>query len=211
MKKFIEKLQFITHDIEQHTHIEQAQIACEAGAKWIQYRCLTKSDDELLKDIHVIAEICDDWGATLIVTDHIHLNGKADIQGFHIEDMDADFRTLREELGEAVTIGGSANTVEGLIRIAQEGADYAGFGPFKVTTTKPNNAPLLGVQGYENAMNILKAQNIDLPVLAVGGVGLEDIELLLATGIFGIAASSAINQAENMRNAYLDFYDKVIF
>ena len=211
MKKFIEKLQFITHDIEQHTHIEQAQIACEAGAKWIQYRCLTKTDDELLEDINVIAEICDDWGATLIVTDHIHLNGKADIQGFHIEDMDADFKQLREELGEAITIGGSSNTVEGLLRIAAEGADYAGFGPFKVTTTKPNNAPLLGIEGYAKAMNVLKQQNIDLPVLAVGGVTLDDIDDLLKTGIFGIAASSAINQAENMREAYLDFYDKVIF
>lgn len=211
MKKFIEKLQFITHDIEQHTHIEQAKIACEAGAKWIQYRCLTKTDDELLEDINVIAEICDDWGATLIVTDHIHLNGKADIQGFHIEDMDADFKQLREELGEAITIGGSSNTVEGLLRIAAEGADYAGFGPFKVTTTKPNNAPLLGLAGYTEAMNILKQQNIDLPVLAVGGVMLDDIDDLLKTGIFGIAASSAINQAENMREAYLDFYDKVIF
>ena len=211
MKKFIEKLQFITHDIEQHTHIEQAQIACEAGAKWIQYRCLTKTDDELLEDINVIAEICDDWGATLIVTDHIHLNGKADIQGFHIEDMDADFKQLREELGEAITIGGSSNTVEGLLRIAAEGADYAGFGPFKVTTTKPNNAPLLGIEGYAKAMNVLKQQNIDLPVLAVGGITLDDIDDLLKTGIFGIAASSAINQAENMREAYLDFYDKVIF
>lgn len=211
MKKFIEKLQFITHDIEQHTHIEQAQIACEAGAKWIQYRCLTKTDDELLEDINVIAEICDDWGATLIVTDHIHLNGKADIQGFHIEDLDADFKQLREELGEAITIGGSSNTVEGLLRIAAEGADYAGFGPFKVTTTKPNNAPLLGIEGYAKAMNVLKQQNIDLPVLGVGGVTLDDIDHLMKTGIFGIAASSAINQAENMRDAYLDFYDKVIF
>jgi len=211
MKKFIEKLQFITHDIEQHSHIEQAKIACEAGAKWIQYRCLTKSDDELLKDINVIAELCDDWGATLIVTDHIHLNGKADIQGFHIEDMDADFRQLREELGEAITIGGSSNTVEGLLRIAEEGADYAGFGPFKVTTTKPNNAPLLGLEGYKDAIAILQQQQIELPVLAVGGVTLNDIDDLLKTGVFGIAASSAINQAEDMRSAYLDFYDKVIF
>jgi thiamine-phosphate pyrophosphorylase len=211
MKKFIEKLQFITHDIEQHSHIEQAKIACEAGAKWIQYRCLTKSDDELLKDINVIAELCDDWGATLIVTDHIHLNGKADIQGFHIEDMDADFRQLREELGEAITIGGSSNTVEGLLRIAEEGADYAGFGPFKVTTTKPNNAPLLGFEGYKDAIAILQQQQIELPVLAVGGVTLNDIDELLKTGVFGIAASSAINQAEDMRSAYLDFYDKVIF
>ncbi|MFA4867343.1 MAG: thiamine phosphate synthase [Pedobacter sp.] len=209
MKKYIEKLQFITHDIQKLSHIEQAQIACSAGAKWIQYRCLTKNDDELLEDINAIAEICDDWGATLIVTDHIHLAGKADIQGFHIEDFDADFGKLREKLGEDMTIGGSATTLEGLIRIAREGADYAGYGPFYTTLTKPNNAPLLGVEGYEKAMTALKNLNIDLPVLAVGGVTLSDVDPLMNTGIFGIAVSAAINQAEDMREAYLDFYDQV--
>ena len=210
MKKFIERLHFITHDIHQLTHIEQAQIACQAGAKWIQYRCLTKNDDELLEDINVIAEICDDWGATLIVTDHIHLNGKADIQGFHIEDMDADFTKLREQLGEAVTIGGSSNTVEGLIRLAKEGADYAGFGPFRDTTTKPNNAPHIGIEGYKKAMATLNQSGIILPVLAVGGVTADDIEALMETGVFGIAASAAINQAEDMREAYLTFYDMIM-
>jgi thiamine-phosphate pyrophosphorylase len=209
MKKFIEKLQFISHDLDTLSHIQQAQIACEAGAKWFQYRCLTKNDEDLLSDIQTIAEICDDWGATLIVTDHVHLNGKADIQGFHIEDMDADFRALREKLGEATTIGGSSNTLGGLIRLANEGVDYAGFGPFSITTTKPNNATLLGIEGYRQAMLALKEQNIDLPVLAVGGVTLEDIDQLMETGVFGIAASAAINQAEDMGTAYRQFYDRI--
>nr|WP_121269776.1 thiamine phosphate synthase [Pedobacter schmidteae] len=210
MKKFIEKLHFITHDIHQHSHVEQVLIACQAGAKWVQYRCLSKNDDELLEDINAIAEICDDWGTTLIVTDHIHLHGKADIQGFHIEDFDADFVKIREILGEDVTIGGSATTVEGLIRLAKEGADYAGFGPFYTTITKPNNAPLIGVEGYRQAMKTLKEQHIDLPVLAVGGITESDIDPLMHTGIFGIAASAAINQAEDMHAAYLAFYDKIM-
>lgn len=209
MKKYIEKLHFITHDIPQSSHIEQAQIACEAGAKWIQYRCLSKADEELLTDINLIAEICDDWGTTLIVTNHIHLKGKADIQGFHIEDMDADFVSLRSQIGEEYTLGGSANTVNGLIRIAKQGADYAGFGPFKVTTTKPNNAPLLGVDGYAIAIAEVQALQIELPILAVGGVTLSDIPDLMATGIYGIAASSGINQAENMYEAYVDFYSAI--
>jgi thiamine-phosphate pyrophosphorylase len=210
MKKFIEKLQFITHDIDQLTHIEQAQIACEAGAKWIQYRCLTKDDEALLKDINVIAEICDDWGATLIVTNHIHLNRKADIQGFHIEDMDADFVELRKQLGEDITIGGSSNTAEGLLRLAAEGVDYAGCGPFSVTTTKPNNSPLLGLAGYTSVVALLEEKEIDMPVLAVGGIKIEDVDALMTTGIFGIAASSAINQAEDMTSAYQSFYDKIM-
>ena len=211
MKKYIEKLHFITHDIVQHTHIAQAQLACEAGAKWIQYRCLSKTDDELLTDINQIAEICDDWGATLIVTDHIHLKGKADIQGFHIENMEADFIALRKRIGEEYTLGGSANTTENLIRLAKEGADYAGFGPFKLTTTKPNGSPLLGIKGYANAMEMLKTQNIDLPILAVGGVTLKDIAPLMATGVHGIAASSAINQAEDLSVAYEDFYKTIVY
>lgn len=209
MKKFIEKLQFITHDIDQLSHVEQAHLACEAGAKWIQYRCLTKNDNALLDDIHTIAGICDDWGATLIVTDHIHLNGKADIQGFHIEDMDADFIALRQKLGEDITIGGSANNAAGLIRLAAEGVDYAGCGPFSTTTTKPNNAPLLGIAGYIEVLAVLAEKDITLPVLAVGGITLEDTDALMATGIFGIAASSAINQAEDMKQAYQDFYNKI--
>ncbi|MBP8067141.1 MAG: thiamine phosphate synthase [Pedobacter sp.] len=210
MKKFIEKLHFITHNIPQHSHVAQAQLACEAGAKWIQYRCLTKTDDELLTDINLIAKICDDWGATLIVTDHIHLKGKADIQGFHIEDMDADFIALRDQIGDEYTLGGSANTVENIIRLAKEGADYAGLGPFKLTTTKPNNSPLLGIKGYLDAITKLNAEPITLPILAVGGVTLKDVPSLLATGIHGIAASSAINQAEDLREAYDAFYKALL-
>lgn len=210
MKKYIEKLHFITHDIPQHTHVAQVQLACEAGAKWIQYRCFNKTDDELLADINLIAKICDDWGATLIVTDHIHLKGEADIQGFHIEDMDADFIGLRKQIGEEYTLGGSANTIENLIRLAKEGADYAGFGPFKLTSTKPNNSPLLGVNGYADAVEKLASENIDLPILAVGGVTLQDVAPLLVTGVYGIAVSSAINSADDLRSAYEDFYKAVI-
>ena len=210
MKKYIEKLHFITHDIPQSSHIEQVQVACEAGAKWIQYRCLSKADDGLLADINLIAEICDDWGATLIVTDHVHLKGKADIQGFHIEDMNADFIALRQQIGEEFTLGGSADTIANLVRLANEGADYAGFGPFKITTTKPNNSPLLGVKGYATAIERLNVLNIEIPILAVGGVTLGDIPQLLTTGIYGIAASSAINQAENMYEAYQEFYRAIV-
>jgi len=210
MKKYIEKLHFITHDLAQISHVEQAQLACEAGAKWIQYRCLTKTEDGLLDDIHQIATICDDWGATLIVTDHVHLKGKADIQGFHIEDMEADFVVLRNQLGEETTIGGSSNTVEGLIRLWKEGADYVGFGPFGQTSTKPNSYPLINIEGYAAAMSALKALNADLPVLAVGGVTLNDVDALMQTGIFGIAVSAAINQADDLRDAYEAFYQKLL-
>ena len=209
MKKFIEKLQYITHDLPHLSHTEQAQYACEAGAKWVQYRCLTKSDDELLKDIQAIAEICDDWGATLIVTDHIHLNGRADIQGFHIEDMNADFLSIRKQVGDDITLGGSSNTIENLKRLSREGADYAGFGPYAHTITKPNDYPHITATQYKHAVEDLNAAQIDLPVLAVGGVTISDVDSLLDAGIFGIAVSSAIYQSQDFIEAYQQFYNKL--
>ena len=209
--KYIEKLQYITHDLPHLSQVAQVQMACEAGAKWIQYRCLSKTDEELLTEINLIAEICDDWGTTLVVTDHIHLNGKADIQGFHIEDMEADFTILRKLVGDDITLGGSANTLENIIRLANEGADYAGFGPFAHTETKPNDLPLLGVEGYSVILKKLKALSVEIPILAVGGVKFADVESLMQTGIHGIAVSGAINLADDFIEAYQDFYDAVRF
>jgi len=207
--KYIEKLHYITHDIPHLSHIDQAQQACEAGAKWIQYRCLSKTDEALLQDINAIAEICDDWGTTLIVTNHVHLNGKADIQGFHLEDMDADFVALRKRVGHDITLGGSANTVENVIRLAQEGADYVGYGPFAETETKSNDYKLLGIEGYQQAIKELNAPHISIPLLAVGGIKTYDVEALMQAGVYGIAVSGAINFADDFIEAYQDFYTLV--
>ncbi|WP_316798738.1 thiamine phosphate synthase [Pedobacter frigidisoli] len=207
--KYIEKLQYITHDLPEFTAVEQVQLACEAGAKWIQYRCLSKTDDALLQDINAIAEICDDWGTTLIVTDHVHLHGKADIQGFHMEDLDADFIALRRLVGGDITLGGSASTVEGLMRLVNEGVDYIIYGPFSTTGSKPNNDPLIGFEGYANLMDNLEDLNLQIPVLAAGGIKLSDVDGLLQTGIFGIAVSGAINCADDFVGAYQEFYEAV--
>ncbi|KEQ31461.1 thiamine-phosphate pyrophosphorylase [Pedobacter antarcticus 4BY] len=206
MKKYIEKLQFITHDIPGLSHIDQARIACEAGAKWIQYRCLTKNDQELLADIIPIAEICDDWGATLIVTEHIHLSKLADIQGFHLEDTHAPIDAIKEQLGEEFTVGGTAHTAADAVRLALAGADYIGYGPFKTSTTKLTDLAPLGTAGFNILMEEANTHLPDVPIIAVGGITAADIAALMDTGIFGIAASSAINQAEDMGEAYREFY-----
>ncbi|WP_316777380.1 thiamine phosphate synthase [Pedobacter antarcticus] len=206
MKKYIEKLHFITHDIPGLSHIDQARIACESGAKWIQYRCLTKNDQELLADIIPIAEICDDLGATLIVTEHIHLSKLADIQGFHLEDTNAPVKAIKEQLGEEFTVGGTAHTAADAIRLAAAGADYIGCGPFKTSITKVTDLTPLGTAGFSSLMEEVNTHLPNVPIIAVGGITAADIVALIDTGVFGIAASSAINQAEDMGEAYREFY-----
>jgi thiamine-phosphate pyrophosphorylase len=206
MKKYISKFHYLTQDLPNRSHIKQAHIACEAGANWLQYRCLTKSDEELIAEINEIAEICDDWGATLILTKHYHLLDKVDAQGVHIEDFDADLAAIRAKIGDDKTLGASATNIERLLSIQAIGVvDYCGYGPFAYTNTKLNDKPLLGLEGY----SLLQSHQIELPVIAVGGIQINDVVPLMQTGIYGIAVSAAINLADDPAVAVKEIYKKI--
>lgn len=206
MKKYISKFHYLTQDLPNRTHIEQTQLACQAGANWLQYRCLTKPDNELKEEINRIAEICDEWGTTLILTNHYHLLNEVDAQGVHIEDLDADLTAIRDHIGDDKTLGASATDIEHLLRTQKTGVvDYCGYGPFAHTDTKPNNKPLLGFEGYR----LLQQQPIEIPVIAVGGIQLADVEHLLETGVYGIAVSAAVNLAIDPGRTLKEFYRKI--
>ena len=206
MKKYISKFHYLTQDLPDRSHVAQAQTACEAGANWIQYRCMSKSDEEMIAELHQIAAICDDWGATLILANHYHLLDKVDAQGVHMEDLDADFAAIREAITDEKTLGASATSIEALLRIQNSGVvDYCGYGPFAHTDTKPNNKPLLGYEGYR----ALESHPIELPVIAVGGVQLKDVELLMQTGVYGIAVSSAVNLSLDPAGMVKEIYRRI--
>lgn len=206
MKKYISKFHYLTQDLPNRTHIEQAQIACEAGANWLQYRCLTKNDDELIAEINQVAGICDDWGTTLIIANHYHLLDKVDVQGVHIEDCDVDFVRIRAQIGEDKTLGASATNVKRLLATQATGVvDYCGYGPFAHTDTKPNNSPLMGFEGYKQLQRMM----VEIPVIAVGGIRLPDVDALLQTGVYGIAVSAAVNISPDPAAAVRAFYKKI--
>jgi len=206
MKKYISKFHYLTQDLPHRSHLEQARIACEAGANWVQYRCISKSDDEMMAEIHQIASICDDWGATLILANHYHLLDKVDAQGVHIEDPDADFAAIRAAITDEKTLGASATNLQSLLKLQNTGVvDYCGYGPFAHTDTRPNDKPLLGYNGYRE----LQKQPIDIPVIAVGGVQLKDAEHLMQTGVYGIAVSSAINLSPDPAGMVKEFYRNI--
>jgi thiamine-phosphate pyrophosphorylase len=206
MKKYISRFHYITQDLPNRSHIEQAQIACEAGANWIQYRCISKSDEEMMQEIHQIASICDDWGATLILANHYHLLDKVDAQGVHIEDLNANLEAIRNMITDEKTLGASATNLEALLKLQSSGiADYCGYGPFAHTDTRPNDKPLLGYQGYRD----LERQPINLPVIAIGGIQLKDVEPLLKTGVYGIAVSSTVNLSLDPGGMVKEIYRRI--
>ncbi|OCX51003.1 thiamine phosphate synthase [Mucilaginibacter sp. PPCGB 2223] len=206
MKKYVSRFHYLTQDMPGRSHTEQVNIACQAGANWIQYRCYTKTDDELISEINQIAAICDDWGTTLILTQHYHLLDRVDAQGVHIENVNTDLAHVRQIIGADKTLGASAITTGRLLKLQEAGmVDYCGFGPFAHTDPKFNNYPFLGLAGFRE----LQDHPVTLPVIAVGGIQLKDVDALMETGIAGIAVSGAINNADDPAAMLKAFYQKL--
>ena len=117
---------------------------------------------------------------------------------------DMSIGQARDILGKDKIIGGTANTFEEVQTLAKQGVNYIGVGPFRFTATKQNLSRVLGLKGYQTIIEKCKAEAIQIPIIAIGGITLEDVEDIRQTGVHGIAVSSAINlSADRTKSAKL--------
>lgn len=191
------KLQYISQGNTIKEQQDNIHNALDNGCSWIQLRF--KTNDE--KDLYRLAEstkiACDKYRADYIINDNVHLAQKINADGVHLGLTDMNIEEARQILGPKKIIGGTANTFEHVLQRAAENCDYIGLGPFQFTTTKQNLSPILGLEGYCSILEQMKTYGIKIPIYAIGGIGLYDIESLMTTGIHGIAISSLITQSEN--------------
>ena len=214
------RLQFITHCTERYSYVDSARIALEGGCRWIQLR-MKDADESLLEETALIVQnMCGDYGATFIIDDNVHLVKKIKADGVHLGKNDMPIIEAREILGDDFIIGGTVNTFNDIFKIMRNTrvgtstssvtnsqqpiangqkpkVNYFGCGPFRFTSTKKNLAPILGLEGYENIISNMKRNNINIPLVAIGGITKDDISDILKTGVDGIALSGSILRAEN--------------
>jgi thiamine-phosphate pyrophosphorylase len=190
-------IQFISHFTEQHTYLDSIRLALEGGIKWVQLRMKDATEDEIISIGTEVRKLCDQYGATFIIDDHVELVHKLKADGVHLGKNDMPIAEARDILGKDIIIGGTANTFEDIAAHYQATANYIGCGPFRFTTTKKGLSPTLGLEGYRNIMTKVKEAGINIPVVAIGGITAEDIPDIMQTGISGIALSGAILRAEN--------------
>lgn len=190
-------IQFITHQNDCIGYAEGAKMALEGGCKWIQLRMKDATDDEVRSVAAEIQPLCKQNEAIFLLDDRVELVRELHADGVHLGKNDMPVDEARRVLGEEFIIGGTANTFEDIERLASQGADYIGCGPFRFTTTKKNLAPVLGLEGYRDIIENIRRAGIDIPVVAIGGITASDIDDILATGVKGIAVSGSVLTAEN--------------
>ena len=190
-------LQFISHYTERYSYLDSIRLALEGGCRWVQLRMKDATDDEVRPIAMAAQQMCREAGATFIIDDRVELVRELHADGVHLGKNDMPIREARKILGPDFIIGGTANTFDDVKLHYESSADYIGCGPFRFTTTKQKLAPVLGLDGYRSIVSQMRAANINIPIVAIGGITEDDIPAILATGITGIALSGTVLRAEN--------------
>lgn len=181
----MDRIYFITHKNEKYSYMDSAKLALDCGIRLIQLRMKQASEVEMLNTAYILKEECDKYGAKLIVNDNADLALKIGANGVHIGQNDEAISIVRNKIKENQIIGMTCNTKEQILKAIEQKADYIGLGPYRFTNTKQNLSPILGIEGYRNL-------DCDIPIYAIGGIRLEDVEKLSQTKVYGIALSSLI-------------------
>ena len=197
MRGVRQMVQFISHYSERYSYLDSIQLALEGGCRWMQLRMKDATDDEVRPIAIKAQQLCRQYHATFIIDDRVALVRELGADGVHLGKNDMPIREARQILGPDYIIGGTANTFEDAKAHYEASADYIGCGPFRFTTTKKKLAPVLGLDGYRQIIQQMRAANITIPVVAIGGITKDDIPAILQTGITGIALSGTVLRADD--------------
>ena len=188
-------IQFISHYTDRYTYLDSVRMALDGGCRWIQLRMKDVTADDIRTVAIQVKAMCKELGATFIIDDHVGLVKEIGADGVHLGKNDMPIADARKLLGKDFIIGATANTIDDVRVNYADGADYIGCGPFRFTETKKNLSPVLGLEGYKDILRCMKEENINIPVVAIGGITAEDIPQIKQAGVDGIALSGSVLNA----------------
>lgn len=174
------------HWLNGQTLQEQVEKAILGGVTLVQLREKDLNDDEFLKSAISLKKVTDKYKIPLIINDNLNVAKLSNADGIHIGQSDGGIENARSVLGSDKIIGVSASTVQ-TARIAEkQGADYIGCGAVFPTGSK------LDVSVISSQQRQSVCDNINIPVVAIGGINKENLLSLKGKNMCGVAVISAI-------------------
>ena len=171
---------------------EQVESALKGGATCVQLREKNLDEEKFLQEAIEIRGLCKKYGVPFLINDNVEIAIKCNADGVHVGQEDMEVSKVRKLVGDKMIIGVSVQSVEDALYSVKNGADYLGVGAMFSTLTKLD----ANVISFETLKNICNAVNI--PVVAIGGIGKNNIMKLSGSGVNGVALVSAIFGSENI-------------
>jgi thiamine-phosphate pyrophosphorylase len=175
------------------THLSILKELVRGGAQFVQIRDKSTPISELLNDLRQCVEFAQIKGVTLIVNDRCDLVLSCGASGVHLGQEDLPPDSARAVLGQEKVIGFSTHSLAQVRKAAALPVQYLGFGPIYLTSTKANPSPVVGLQRLAQA-----CRASFVPVVAIGGIGLEHVRQVLDAGAASAAVISALMNAKDI-------------
>lgn len=169
------------------THSQLAEMAIEGGADTVQFRQKTGTTRDLLKTAQEVQAVCTRHSVPLIVNDRADIALAVGSAGAHFGQDDLPVSVGRKLFPPSSIIGASARTEQKIMEAITEGSDYIGFGPIRQTSSKPDAEAPKGLNALSRMCEIAQC-----PVIAIGGITVEDVYDVIRAGAHGIAVISAV-------------------
>ena len=180
--------------------ISQVESCIKGGARLIQYRCKKLSKIEQSKQARKIKIVCDYYKVPLIINDDIELCRILDADGVHLGENDDSLEKARFVLGPTKIIGVSCyNSIDRVKKAVDKGATYIALGACFPTITKPN-APTASLD-----LIALVLKEFKIPVVAIGGITLENVEFLTKEGVSCIALINSLFKENDIEGTARQF------
>ena len=172
--------------------------AIKGGVTVVQIREKTAETLDFYNLALKVKEITTKYNVPLIINDRVDVALAIDAEGVHVGQSDMPCDVTRKLIGEDKILGVSAATIDEAKKAEKDGADYIGTGAVFPTATK-DDAPSITKQDLKDVVD-----SISIPVVAIGGITLENASQLKDTGIAGLSVVSAIMSAENPKKTSQD-------
>jgi thiamine-phosphate pyrophosphorylase len=167
-----------------------AQELADAGVRVLQFRGKTEHALNLLNTSRKLASLLIPMGVTFIVNDRPGIAIMAEASGVHVGQEDLDVETTRGLVGSEKLIGVSTHNLEQFREAAATSADYIAVGPVFTTSSKANPDPVIGTEFIRRMRDLS-----DKPIVAIGGIALENAASVIEAGADCVAVISDILRA----------------
>ena len=174
--------------ISSQDHCELIGEACRAGARIVQYRDKFSGKGQLLKTARKIREITTEYNTLFIVNDHVDVALISGADGVHLGQEDLPLKEARKIVPPGFIIGISTHTLTQAEVAMASGADYIAIGPVFATPTKEDYKPI-GIDTVEEVLGLAA-----IPVVAIGGLDLNNFDALRQVGVRNIAMVRAFRE-----------------
>jgi len=178
--------------------VEQVQLAVHCGLRLVQLRAKDLGPSQVEELARACLRVTAGSSTALMLNDHVDIASRLPVAGVHLGQEDCPLPRARALLGPHRLLGWSAHTPAQLARAAHPGAraDYVGVGPVFATSTKDTGRSALGLEGLRELVSASP-----VPVVAIGGIGPAEVPALMAAGVHGWAAISAVWTAADPKDA----------